>query len=48
MALAPQQFRKHSQYLEKHLNEIEPAFEPIHTHQLRGIIKGVNVLFFSV
>jgi hypothetical protein len=46
--LATKQFGKHSQHLEKFLNEIRPTFRPIHTKEPRGIIKGVNVLFFSV
>lgn len=42
------QFGKHSQYSESPLNEIRPVFKPIHTQEPRGIIKGMNVLFFSV
>ena len=36
------------QYSECPLNEIRPVFEPVHTLESRGIIKGVDVLFFSV
>lgn len=42
------QFGKHSQYSESPLNEIRPVFKPIHTQEPSGIIKGMNVLFFSV
>lgn len=44
----PLQCGKHQWHFWNFLNEIRTVFQPVHTTEPRGVIKGVNVLFFSV